>query len=401
MRYRDLQIATQRETPSDARTVGLAFLLRAGFKTRDGGETALGQQALTRLQDRANGPGDFLVECGLPIVKGDAGESFFAIPSGTIEIFQCGACGYAARSETARIKKQAALEETPLPIEKIQTPACDTIDSVARFLGIPREKTAKAMMYTRAVDGKFVFVAVRGDMQVSEAKLKKLTGDLRAATPAQIMKAGAVAGYASPIGLTDALVIADDLIPQSANLTAGANEEGYHLKNTNYGRDYRADIISDLVRARVGDPCPDCGSPLAAWDAEVVADKTGYRFGNILAALAEVHHDDKGLTLPAFAAPFDAHLLQLPGKLDDTRARAEDLYGRLQSAGLSVLFDDRDVRAGVKFIDADLIGCPIRVTVGEKTLKEGMVELKPRTSLETQLVPFTSVVSSLQSYFNS
>ncbi len=146
--------------------------------------------------------------------------------------------------------------------------------------------------------------------------------------------------------------------PQSSNLAAGANEPGYHLKNTNYGRDYSAEVVADVVQAGAGDACPNCGTPLNSPNAELLADETGFYYENILAALAEVHHDDKGLTLPASAAPFDVYLMQLPGKEMDTKAKAEELYSSLQSAGISVLFDDRAERAGVKFNDADLIGCP-------------------------------------------
>jgi prolyl-tRNA synthetase len=122
-----------------------------------------------------------------------------------------------------------------------------------------------------------------------------------------------------------------------------------------------------------------------------LATRTTYDFANILLALAETYHDDRGLTLPRPAAPFDVYHMQLPGKELDTRLRADELYKALQNAGISVLFDDRDERAGVKFNDADLIGCPIRITVGEKGLKEGMVELKPRREKENRLVPLTSL----------
>jgi prolyl-tRNA synthetase len=182
----------------------------------------------------------------------------------------------------------------------------------------------------------------------------------------------------------------DDLIPQVENLVAGANETGYHLKNTNYGRDYSAEIVADLVQARVGDPCLNCGSSLSVQAAMSLATRNAYDFENILLALAETHHDSKGLTLPHPAAPFDVYLMHVPGKELDTRAKAEEFYNSLQEAGISVLFDDRDERAGVKFNDADLIGCPVRMTVGEKALKEGMVELKPRKEKDNRLIRLTN-----------
>jgi len=192
--------------------------------------------------------------------------------------------------------------------------------------------------------------------------------------------------------LKETLIVVDDLIPQSQNLVAGANEAGYHLKNTNYGRDYSAEIVADLTQARAGDACINCGNPLSVLSAIVLTND----FVNILLALAETHHDDKGLTLPHPAAPFDVYLMQVPGKELDTRAKAEEIYNNLQSAGISVLFDDRDERAGVKFNDADLIGCPIRVTVGEKALKEGMVELKSRKAKEVQLVVSGQIIEEIK-----
>jgi prolyl-tRNA synthetase len=194
----------------------------------------------------------------------------------------------------------------------------------------------------------------------------------------------------------------DDLIPRSPNLVAGANESGYHLKHTNCGRDYTAAVIEDLVQAKAGDPCIHCGNPLSVLSALSLATRNGYDFDNILLALAETYHDSKGLTFPPLAAPFDVYLMHVPGKDMDTRRKAEEIYSALQGAGISVLLDDRDERAGVKFNDADLIGCPVRVTVGEKALKEGMVELKPRTGKENRLLAFTRLtgISSSQEFWD-
>jgi prolyl-tRNA synthetase len=397
MRYHDLKIETLRQVPSNSRTEGFAFLVRAGYMTRAGDPTLLGEQALSRLEELAKASSDLFVELGLPVFRSEESEVYFLIPTGEVEILRCPACQYADRRETARFKKQALPTEAALPIEKVATPDCNTIESLAGFLGIPKEKTAKALMFTRPSDGKFIFVAVRGDMQLSEEKLKKVVGDVRAATAEEIARSGAVAGYASPIGLKNSLIVVDDLIPQSYNLVAGANESGYHLKNTNYGRDYKAKVAADIVIANAGYPCPNCGAGLIAEQAEVLFDRSGFWFEDILDALAEVHHDDKGLTLPASAAPFDVYLMQLPGKGTNTRASAEELYTVLQFSNITVLFDDRAERAGVKFNDADLIGCPIRLTVGEKNLKEGMVELKLRNGTENQLVPPGDIAHTIRS----
>jgi len=251
-------------------------------------------------------------------------------------------------------------------------------------------------MFTRLSDGKFVFVVVRGDMQMSQAKLKKLIGEVRPATTEEITAPGAVAGYASPVGLKNALITVNDLIPQSMNLVAGANETGYHLMNTNCGRDYTAELTADIAQAKPGDACPSCGKLLSALNASLLAMRDEINFDAVLSALAETHHDDKGLTFPKEAAPFDIYLMQLPGKELDIQAATEDLYATLQKANIAVLFDDRDERAGVKFNDADLIGCPARVTVGEKNLRAGMVELKLRKATENQLLPISEVVSKIK-----
>jgi Prolyl-tRNA synthetase len=232
---------------------------------------------------------------------------------------------------------------------------------------------------------------VRGDMQLSEAKLKQHVGEVRQATVEEIGRSGAAAGYASPIRLKDAIIVVDDLIPQSQNLVAGANESDYHFKNTNYGRDYSAEIVEDLIQAKAGEACLKCGNPLSVLSAISLATRKDYDFQNILLALAETHHDSKGLTFPHPAAPFDVYLMHVPGKEWDTRPKAEELYNNLKNAGISVLFDDRQERAGVKFNDADLIGCPLRITVGEKGLKEGKVEIKRRIDPNMQLIPVKEV----------
>jgi prolyl-tRNA synthetase len=284
-----------------------------------------------------------------------------------------------------------------LPLEKIPTPDCPTIEALANLLGVPKERTAKALMFTRVADGKFVFIVVRGDTQLSEAKLSACVGEVRLAAAEKIECAGATAGYASPIGLKDALIVVDDLIPESRNLVAGANEAGYHLKNTNYGRDYSAEIVADLVQAKQGDTCRNCANLLSILPAIHLATRKEYVFENILLALAETHHDAKGLRFSHPAAPFDVYLMHIPGRELDTRRKAEEIYETLQEQDISVLFDDRDERAGVKFNDADLVGCPIRVTVGEKALREGMVELKLRTQKENQLYHIDTIVEKIQS----
>ncbi len=395
MKYQELHIQTQREFPNNARTQGFGWLVRAGYMTRENEFLPLGEQMIAKLKELSKEI-PFFFHLELPFID-NASETFFVTPTGSEEILYCENCGYVARKEIAWIKKDPFSEEVPLPLEKVETSESDTIEALAIFLKIPKEKTAKALMYTRISDNQFIFIVVRGDMQLSEAKLKSLVGDVRPATAEEISKSGAIAGYASPIGLNAkrALIIVDDLIPQSPNLAAGANEAGYHLLNTNCPRDYIPEMTEDITLANEGDPCFMCGKELAIQRAEVLVKDDEFNFENILSALAETHHDDKGLTFPKSAAPFDVYLMHITGKELDTRAKAEEIYNELQNAGITVLFDDRDERAGVKFNDADLVGCPVRVTVGEKALKNGMVELKPRKEKENQSIPLTDLISHL------
>jgi prolyl-tRNA synthetase len=394
MKYTDLKIQTQREAPNNAITEGFAFLVRAGYLTRGNELLPLGQEAITRLRKLSDDP-SFLSLLALSTV-GNAQETYFPLSSGDTEIIHCPSCQYTTRLELAAFEKNILPTEDELPLEKLLTPDCSTIESLANFLNVPKEKTAKALMYTRIAEDQFIFVVVRGDMQLSEAKLKNLVGDVRAATAEEIIRAGAVPGYASPIGLKNALIVVDDLIPKSQNLVAGANDAGYHFKNTNYPRDYAAETVADLTLARAGDSCIQCGTSLSAFDTLELATRSGFNLENILLALAETHHDEKGLTLPKSAAPYDVYLMHIPGKQLDTHAEAEKIHEQLKNKGVSVLFDDRDERAGVKFNDADLIGSPLRVTVGEKALQSGMVELKQRKEQENQLIPLEELADRLK-----
>lgn len=399
MRFSELSIQTQRAAPSELRTPGLAFLYRAGYLSRSLEPLALGRLAVDKMRRTSAGmdPLEFLSRLGLQLARADAADEVYALhPAGPQEILLCPACGYADPVELARSSRQPFSLEAPLPLEKVLTPGCGTIAQLAEFLKIPQQKTAKALMYTRLADQRFVFVVVRGDMQLSEPKLKAQLGDFRLATAQEIVDSGAVAGYASPVGLKNALVVVDELVTRSPNLVAGANQPGYHLQNTNIPRDYRAGLVADLTLAAVGDPCPSCSTPLASGQATAVFSAGGFLFDRLLSVLAEVHHDEKGLCLPSLAAPFDVYLMNVPGKSLDTAGPARDLHAQISAAGLAVLFDDRDERAGVKFNDADLIGCPLRVTVGERGLGSEMVEVKRRRETENKQVPLGSLLSEIQ-----
>jgi prolyl-tRNA synthetase len=416
MKYTDLKIQTQREFPNNMRSQGFGWLARAGYITRENELTDLGKHFISHLQNLSKDssfifPFSFL---------SSENEIYFPLSTGNIELIHCESCKYTEEIEIAKFKKNPFSQEEPLPIQKVETPNCNTIESLANFLNIPKEKTAKALMFTRVSDNQFIFVVVRGDMTLSEAKLKNVVGEIKLADAESISKSGAEAGYASPIGLKDALIIVDDLIPQSQNLAAGANEVGYHFINTNYSRDYQAHIVADLVLAKTNDLCINCNNKLSVSNAirlsvsqsvtrlsasqsviRLSDSKSVPQFENILLALAETYHDEKGLTFPKSFSPFDVYLMNVPGRTINTKEKAQEIYKQFQSAGISVLFDNRDERAGVKFNDADLIGCPIRITVGEKALQNGMVELKKRNATTVELIGLEKLINSIQDIQNS
>jgi prolyl-tRNA synthetase len=381
--------------------------------------------------------------CGLPVVsvKSDVGmmggqlahEFMYLAPIGEDTLIICDSCGYSANRQVATFRKKEAEAETPLEIEKIATPGVKTIDDLAAFLKIPAAKTAKAVFMMASFAGdkkdKLVLCIVRGDMELNETKLTNIikATDLRPATDEEIEAAGAVAGYASPVGLKGLFVVMDDIIETSPNLIAGANQEGFHLKNVNYKRDFNASIVTDIAAVQEGDGCPSCGKPIRTSrgvetgnifklgtrysqkmgcnfldkdgkEKPVVMGSYGIGSGRLLGCLAEEHYDDKGLVLPISVAPFQVHMVRLPGKGgdNDVIAVSEQIYKELNDAGIEVLFDDRTESPGVKFNDADLIGLPIRLTVSKRSLEKGVVEFKLRTSKDFTTVARDEVVARVQ-----
>jgi prolyl-tRNA synthetase len=357
-----------------------------------------------------------------------AHEYMYLTPIGEDTLVLCRHCGYAANRQIANFAKSIPTPEDLKPIEKVATPDCKSIEALANLLGIPKSKTAKAvfMIAGHEEEGgtreEFLFAVVRGDMEVNETKLANVAKAdwLRPATEDEIRDVGATPGYASPIGLKNVTVIVDDAVPPSPNLVAGANEAGYHLLNTNIGRDYAATIIADIVAAGDGDACLNCGQPLytsrgvevgnifklgtrysaainatyfAADGAQkpIVMGSYGIGSGRLLACIAEEHHDDKGLIWPITVAPYHVHLVSL-GQPE----AADRVYEALLKAGIEVLYDDREESPGVKFNDADLIGIPIRVTVAAKSLAKGGVEVKRRDQPKAEIVAEADLVARVQ-----
>lgn len=383
--------------------------------------------------------------CKLPViaVESDVGmmggnmahEYMYLTPVGEDTMLICDACGYSANRQIAEFQKDKPLEEKAKKREKVATPEMKTITELAEFLNIPENKTAKAVFMVAAFqeeDGekeKLVFAIVRGDMELNETKLVNAIGakSLRPAEESEIIACGAVPGYASPVGLKNILVVVDDLIPDSPNLVAGANEDGFHYKNVNYRRDFKADIVTDIAAAQDGDTCPKCGKPLKSvrgvevgnifklgtWYSEavgatyqdadgnekpVVMGSYGIGSGRLLASIAEEYNDKYGLIMPITVAPYEVHLVELAGSKDnkvEVNEIAEKLYQDLKTTGFEVLFDDRDESPGVKFNDADLIGVPLRITVGHRALQEGGIESKLRSESDKTLIPLDQVIDKV------
>jgi prolyl-tRNA synthetase len=364
-----------------------------------------------------------------------AHEYMYLTPIGEDTLMLCDACGYSANRQVARFSAPPVEAADPLPIEKVATPDCKTIAELARFLGIAESQTAKAVFMVASlpedqqVRQQFVFAVVRGDMELNETKLSNAlhARDLRPATEEEIRAVGAEPGYASPVGLRDVLVVVDELVTRAPNLVSGANEAGYHLRNVNYGRDYTAQITADLVAAREGDACPKCGAALRAvrgvevgnifqlgthfaealgatystadgQEKPVVMGSYGIGVGRLLACAAEEHRDEHGLRWPVTIAPFPVHLVRLASKGGggETLETADRLYESLRAAGMEPLYDDRDESPGIKFNDADLIGLPIRLTVADRALKAGGVEMKRRDQAEKEIVPLEQVVERVR-----
>jgi prolyl-tRNA synthetase len=388
--------------------------------------------------------------CHLPViaVQSDVGmmggqmahEYMYLTAIGEDTLILCDACGYAANRQVATVRKPAPAAEKPLPAEKVATPEVETIEALATYLNLPTSRTAKAVFFVatiadtsegESVQERFIFAVVRGDMELNETKLTNVLGarDLRPAHEDEIRAVGAVPGYASPINLSPdrLLIVVDDLIPRSANLVAGANEYGYHLLHTNYGRDYQATLVADIVAARDGDACPQCGAALRTVRGVEVGNifKLGTRYtaatggvyldrdgqekpvvmgcygigsGRLLSCVIEEHHDAHGIRFPISVAPYHVYCVALTQRErePEVAAIAERLYQEAWQQGVEMLLDDRDTTPGVKLNDADLIGLPLRLTLGPRSLKAGGAELKHRDGDETRIVPIEAIIPTLQ-----
>jgi len=351
-------------------------------------------------------------------IMGGSGSHDFLAPSGSGEntLVRCENGDYAADLEIAGGVPPAAdfPEELGAP-EEVETPGQRTIEDVSQFLGVDPRATAKAMPVV--ADGRVVLALVRGDDRLNEMKLLGVLGEnFRPAEDAEIVETfGADGGSIGPVDVA-VEVIADEAL-REGQYVVGANRDDRHLRGVQAGRDYEP-RFADLREVREGDACPRCGGhlrlqvaievghifkletkftgPLEAkfldedgTERPLIMGSYGIGPGRVIAAAVEQHNDEQGIAWPKSIAPYDAHVVALPG----AENQAEQAAQALDEAGLDVLLDDREQRAGEKFADADLIGCPIRVTVGKKTLEDGAVDVRDRASGEERRVPLSELGS--------
>jgi prolyl-tRNA synthetase len=402
----------------------------------DTDEEGLDQSYQTMRQAYMN----ILERCGLPTmeVEADSGaiggkdshEFMVVADSGEDEIIYCDSCRYAANVEKAQSVKPQGEDGSPLPVEEVATPGMKTIEEVAGFLKVPQSRTLKAVFYS--ADDDLVFVVIRGELEVNEVKLKNALkcSDLQLASDEQVRRAGLVAGSASPLGLSGIKTVADDSITLGSNFVGGANKPDHHVKNVNYPRDFKVDLMLDIASARPGDGCPKCGGRLGSkrgievghifklgtlfsekmgaffLDREgqqrpIIMGCYGIGVGRLMAAAVEQNHDEQGIVWPLPLSPYQVYLCVVGMDKPEVAASAEKVYAELQAADIQVLYDDRMESPGVKFNDADLLGIPVRVVLSPRSLKSQSAEVKWRSETESRLLPLEGIVASLEEYMSA
>ncbi len=352
------------------------------------------------------------------MVASEAGEDYVA---------RCPKCGYKANLEKAVASPSAPAAPDPegdLKPEPFHTPGRKTIAEVAEFTGLPESSQMKSLVLV--ADGRPVLVLLRGDHQLSETKFGSVSGDpgYRPAHPDEIRQwFGAEAGSLGPVGVKNMPILADNALQGRRNMIAGANRDDYHLRNVTPGEDFEPEY-HDLRQVAPGDTCAHCGEPIETIKTVEVGHifKLGFRYSEsmglrvlnehgeevapimgsygigierILSSAVELYHDQDGIAFPAAIAPFA--VVVTPVNIGDPAQReaAENIYRECLSLGLDALLDDRDERPGVKFKDADLIGIPLRVTVGSRGLKEGKIEIRIRRTGATHEAPIERAVETI------
>jgi prolyl-tRNA synthetase len=359
------------------------------------------------------------VEADTGAIGGSVSHEFMVLAdSGEDQIVSCLSCDYAANMEKAEVwpPEENSPHETLLPLEEVKTPGRRTIEEVASFLGIPARRLIKTLIYE--VGGEVIAVLVRGDHDLNEAKLKAILEAPQAEMAAEDLveeKTGAPVGFAGPVG-TGLRVVADNAVARMANAVTGGNRVDTHFKNVNPGRDFQVELYGDIRSITQEDKCPRCGGGLRfargievghifqlgtkysqamrayylddnGKEQPIVMGCYGIGVGRTVAAAIEQNHDQDGIIFPIPIAPFEVVVLPLQMNEPGVVEAAERVYKGLVDLGVEVLLDDRDLRAGAKFKDADLLGTPLRAAVGSKGLARGAVELKLRAGGDVLSVP--------------
>jgi prolyl-tRNA synthetase len=383
-------------------------------------------QAYDRIFDRC-GLEVYAVQAESGMMGGSESIDYLA-PSGSGEntLVTCEHGDYAADLEVARgVPRKPEFPERLDAPAQVETPGVTTIEGLAEFLGVDAAATAKAMPVTRP-DGSLVLGLVRGDDRLEEAKMATALGsDFRPATEEEIRATfGADGGSLGPVAVA-VDIVADETL-REGQFVSGANRNGWHLRGVEAGRDYTP-RFADLRQPREGDACPRCGGRLQFQTAIEIGHifKLGTRYseplgatyldeagsehlivmgsygigpGRIMAAAVEQRHDEQGILWPESLAPYDVHVLALAGGSDEVSAAAEQAASELSTTGRDVLLDDRDERPGEKFADADLLGMPVRVTVGKKTLDDGAVDVRRRATGADERVPRDTLTTWMEAH---
>lgn len=359
------------------------------------------------------------VEADSGAIGGSGSHEFMVIAdSGEAEIVFCTSCDYAANVEKAELFPLEAQEEAMLTKEEVVTPDCKTIADVCAYLKLPVDHSVKAVAYNS--EKGLILCFVRGDHEVNEIKVINTCGviDLEMATEEQLAAAGTVGGYMGPVGIDNkkVIVVVDATVMKMHNVCCGANKEGYHFINVNPGRDFTPTYVADIRLIQEGDPCPHCGGEVSkargievgqvfklftkyssalkatyldenGKEQPMVMGCYGVGVSRTMAAAIEQNYDDNGIIWPIEIAPYHVLVVPVNTKDEASAAKAEEIYMQLKKVGLETVIDDRKERPGVKFKDADLIGYPLRIVVGPKTLTEGKLEVKIRKTGEIRYLP--------------
>ena len=387
--------------------------------------------AYERIFERVGVPEVVSVKSDSGMMGGNISHEFMLLtPVGEDSIVLCDSCDYRANMEAAENISDIARDAESAALEKVYTPNVHTIEDVCNFFGDETKNSCKAVVYQQNVDDKYVVLFIRGDLEVNETKLVNFLGEqVHAALITE--ECGLNAGYIGPVDLKlngDAVVLYDKSLEGRNNLSCGANEAEHHYKGLDMERDVPNAEYHDFAKIQEGGICPKCGKKTVKISRGIEVgnifqlgtkytksmnmtyvdangeSKTpimgcyGIGVGRLAASVCEAHHDEYGPIWPKAIAPWQVHLCAVRVDDEEVRAYADKLYEDLQNAGIEVIYDDRSVRAGVMFADADLLGIPLRIIVSPKNMKQGVVEVASRDkTLKTQ-IPLENVMEEIKQY---